>query len=89
MSNFAPYRPYTLNPIHVTAYNDMGHLELLQNGRQTHIDTQLYSLVHNDVIISSQMCGGYSCTFYRAKNPNQVKKYNVNGQTYIVDFSKL
>lgn len=48
-----------MTTIHVTAYSDMGHLEL-----SPRVDHQLYKLVSNDVECEYRSQGGYSFAFY-------------------------
>lgn len=84
---YASYTPYMSNPIQVVAYNDMGHfmMRTVPDSAIT-LSNQLYSLVFKDIDTIYSQDGG---CHYHPKNGLKSKQYNLNGQKYVVDLTKL
>lgn len=91
MSNYARFVPIQTQPIRLDAVSDMGHFILNPHNPTDRVsyDPVLYQLAMNDIDSEYQTRGGYDLRFYHAKKPNQVKEYQINGQTYIVDFTHM
>jgi hypothetical protein len=79
-------------PIYLTATNDMGHF-ILQHRSNGHMDmnfdTMIYDVVMKDIETSYLGTCGFVIVKYHVKHPNHVKEYQLNGKTYIVDFSQF
>ena len=76
-----------IKKISLTAINDMGHLEFLENNKQFRSPLELYKLVYNDIIVSNDK--QTYCIILTVKNNIASKIYKINDVYINVNFTQL